>query len=271
MDWVKSLYTQRSRWLGPSGILDHHRARAASIGRLCGEGLKRILELGAGAGGAAAALADLGHHVTAVELRPLRATYARELAATPRAGTVEVIQGDFYTATIAGLFDIVAYWDGFGVGSDADQRRLLRRVAEEWLRADGCMLLDVYNPFPWARLAGQTQRHDEINAVQQRDFDMVGCRFIDRWCQLTTSPRPWRKASATTRQPISPSWSRGPDWPSSAWKSTVPTCPLDRTSDILLICSVMGSVTSPCSFPKVQKAEFRARGCFPARTGAVAW
>jgi len=56
MEWVKPFYSRWSVLLGPFGILVHHRARAASIRRLCGGGPKRILELGAGAGGAAAAL-----------------------------------------------------------------------------------------------------------------------------------------------------------------------------------------------------------------------
>ncbi|MFN5457566.1 MAG: hypothetical protein ACK5BX_41150, partial [Bradyrhizobium sp.] len=34
-----------------------------------------------------------------------------------------------YTIELAGRFDVVCYWDGFGIGSDADHRRLLRRIA----------------------------------------------------------------------------------------------------------------------------------------------
>jgi hypothetical protein len=80
MDWIEPFYTKRSEWMGPTGIFASHRARAASIERYSGAGKKRSLELGAGAGGTAAAMADLGHSVIAVELSPLRASFARELA-----------------------------------------------------------------------------------------------------------------------------------------------------------------------------------------------
>lgn len=55
--------------LAPLGFFPEHRARAAEIERFCGPGRKRILELGAGAGGTAAAMADLGHEVVAIEVQ----------------------------------------------------------------------------------------------------------------------------------------------------------------------------------------------------------
>ena len=80
---VAEFYTLQSRRFGPSGVLDHHRERADRLNLLAG-GRKpiRVLELGAGAGGTAAATAEIGHEVTAIELSPLRVEYARELAAT---------------------------------------------------------------------------------------------------------------------------------------------------------------------------------------------
>jgi protein-L-isoaspartate O-methyltransferase len=84
MDWVKEFYTRKSEWFSPTGVLEHHHARAANSERLCGPGVKRTLELGAGAGGTATAMADLGHTVVAVEQSPLRSAYAKDLAKTPR-------------------------------------------------------------------------------------------------------------------------------------------------------------------------------------------
>jgi protein-L-isoaspartate O-methyltransferase len=127
MDWAKRFYTRRSKWFGPTGIFPEHRARALEIERLCGRGRKRILELGAGTGGTAAAMADLGHEVVAIELSPVRAVFARELAAQGRT-SLTLLEADFYTVDVPSQFDVVCYWDGFGVGSDADQQRLLRRV-----------------------------------------------------------------------------------------------------------------------------------------------
>jgi predicted RNA methylase len=56
----------------------------------------RILDLGVGPGRTAAALADAGHNVVAVELNPTDAGYARELLKTPRKGRLEFLEADFY-------------------------------------------------------------------------------------------------------------------------------------------------------------------------------
>ena len=181
MDWVEPFYSRQSRWFGPPGIADYDRESAAAIEQFCGPGKKRILELGAGSGGAAAAMADLGHDVLAIELSPVRAANARTLAEQPRAGSVTVLEANFYTASLPERFDLVCYWLGFGVGSDADQRRLLRRVAREWLAPGGCMLLDVYLPWYWSRQAGEEQPFEAVQAVRRRLFDPLRCRFVEEW------------------------------------------------------------------------------------------
>lgn len=181
MDWVEPFYSRQSRLFGPPGIADYDRESAAAIERLCGPGTKRILELGAGAGGAAAAMADLGHDVLAVEISPPRASYARQLAQQPRAGRIAVLEADFYSVQIDQRFDLVCYWLGFGVGSDEDQRRILRRVAQEWLAPDGCMLLDVYLPWYWAHHAGEEMVVEPAHAVRRRTFDALQCRFVEEW------------------------------------------------------------------------------------------
>jgi SAM-dependent methyltransferase len=180
MDWVEGFYTRKSEWHGPSGILPHHEERAATINRLCGAEPKRVLELGAGAGGSAAATANLGHSVVAIELSPLRAAYAQDLANEPRAGALTVIHGDFYTVELDHPFDVVTYWNGFGVGTDADQRRLLKHI-RTWLTRGGVALVDVFSPWRWTREAGQTDRDEETGAMQQIDFDPIASRFLDRW------------------------------------------------------------------------------------------
>ena len=184
MEWVKEFYTRKSEWFGPSGILDHHRARAQKIERLGKRGHKRVLELGAGAGGSAAATAELGHTVVAIEISPLRAAYARELAVETRAGSLTVLEADFYAVDLAGKFDVVAYWNGFGIGSDADQRRLLDRISREWLTDEGCLLMDISAPWQWIRAAGTVERNEENGLMQRNDFDPVGCRFLDQWWKL---------------------------------------------------------------------------------------
>ena len=194
MDWASGFYTTRSSWFGPTGIFREHRARAAELERLCGPGPKRILELGAGSGGTAAAMADLGHTVVAVELSSVRAAHARDLAKSRQ--NVTVIEADFYAVNLQGPFDVVCYWDGFGVGDDADQRRLLQRVRTEWLAPHGAMLLDVFSPAFWAGRAGQRERLETVSrlvsgevrtvrldvpVLAEYDFDPVSFRFISKW------------------------------------------------------------------------------------------
>ena len=110
--WTGEFFcSTRSRWFGPTGIFEEHRVRAADIERLCGPGWKRILELGAGSGGTAAAMADLGHTVAAVELSSVRAVHARDLAKSRPNATV--LEADFYVVNLQGRFDVVGYTTGF--------------------------------------------------------------------------------------------------------------------------------------------------------------
>lgn len=180
MDWVKTFYARQDELLGvyTGDMADDGRRRAAAIGRLAGDGPKRVLELGAGGGQAAAATTDLGHDVVAVELVSAAAEHASRLANDRRTGSLTVISGDFYEVEPGGRFDVVCYWDGFGVGTDADQRRLLRRV-RNWLDAGGCALLDVNTPWYWASAAGREMRFGEV--ARRYGFDAEECRMLDRW------------------------------------------------------------------------------------------
>ncbi len=182
MEWVRDFYDLHQRWLagyylGP--ILDQHRDQAATVHAAVGLGPKRVLELGAGGSLAAAATADLGHEVVAVELVPAGAAHARMLASRPeRGGSLSVIEGDFYRVELAQTFDVVCYWDGFGIGSDADQRRLLRRMGD-WLAPDGRAVIDIFTPWHAVRMAGREVRFDRL--ARRYGFDPEGCRLIDSW------------------------------------------------------------------------------------------
>jgi len=188
-DWVRDFYTQATTWWGPDpqpeGV---HEERAETVERLGGPGPKRILDLGAGAGYSAAAMADRGHAVVAVECSPARARHAQELATVERRGSMVALEADFNRVELPERFDVVCLWEVFGLGSDADQRRLLRRIAQEWLVPGGCVLLDVYCPFRPARDAGTAQRLDPLQGVpgsvemwQRCHFDPLHCRWIDEW------------------------------------------------------------------------------------------
>ena len=178
--WARDFYVRQDEWADVSRdpITDMHRRNADLVHRLAGGKLGRALDLGAGGGQNAAALADLGYTVTAVELVPSVAQNALELAAQPRKGQLRVIVGDFYEVELPDRYDIVCYWDGFGVGSDDDQQRLLRRIAG-WLVPNGFALIEVYTPWYWAKASG---RETQFGGVCRRyGFDADGCRMLDTW------------------------------------------------------------------------------------------
>jgi SAM-dependent methyltransferase len=178
--WVRDFYAKQDEWADVSRdpITDMHRRNADLVQRLAGGRVGRVLELGAGGGQNAAALADLGYSVTAVELVPSVAQNALELAAEPRQGQLRVMVGDFYEVELPDRYDIVCYWDGFGVGSDDDQRRLLKRVAG-WLTPRGFALTEIYTPWYWAKASG---RETQFGGVCRRyGFDADGSRMLDTW------------------------------------------------------------------------------------------
>ena len=188
-DWISDFYDQAHDWWGDdpqeTGV---HPARVQTVARLVGPGPWRILELGAGGGNTSAALADAGHDVTAVELSPRRAGLAKKLAALPHAGRMSVHQADFLEIQLEGRFDLVCCWETFGVGPDAGQRRLLRRIAGDWLKPSGCALVEVYNPYKPAADAGKDIRlaplpgvPGSVEMIEKTHFDPLHNRWTDEW------------------------------------------------------------------------------------------
>jgi SAM-dependent methyltransferase len=188
VEWVAEFYRKqyewadwRTRWadFDPSRSDPH----VAAVARLAGEGPRRILELGAGTGTTAAALAHAGHDVVAIELQAMLAEYIGELAnGSTGSGSLVAIGGDFYEVDPGGPFDVVAYFDGFGIGTDDDQRRLLDRVVG-WLVPHGCALIDILTPWYWSKAAGNEEEFPEASGIRYRDrFDVEGSRMVeDMW------------------------------------------------------------------------------------------
>jgi len=190
MDWVRDFYEKqyawadwKTRWADPDLEAPGAVAHVAAIDRIAGPGAKRILELGSGVGTLAAALAHAGHSVVAVELLEELARNTQRLSADVRAGSLQAISGDFFEIELGARFDVVAYFDGFGIGSDDDQQRLLRRI-REWLARDGCALIDVLSPWYWANATGEGEEFPEGSGVWYRDsFDAEGSRMVEEMWQ----------------------------------------------------------------------------------------
>lgn len=180
MDWVPAFYAKQYELLDEADsweIQSVHRERASVVQALVAPPA-RVLELGAGGGQTAAALADLGYDVVANELLPEIAARAQALAEVPRSGVMTVLQGNFYEIEPGGTFDVVSYWDGFGIGRDADQRALLHRM-REWLSEGGRALIEIYTPWYWANAAGRTMTVG--GAGRRYEFDGLGSRMLDTW------------------------------------------------------------------------------------------
>ena len=113
-----------------------------------------------------------------MDVSPRAIAATRERARTHFRGPLQPILADFYQLELQGKFDVVSYFDGFGVGKDEDQRRLLRRVAG-WLELRGSALVEVYTPWYWAAAAGMEMQF--LDAWRRYGFDAAGERMLDTW------------------------------------------------------------------------------------------
>ena len=159
MKWVRDFYQYQAKWSGAywGDVQDVHREKVALVTEFVGDIPKRILELGAGGGQNAVAIAELGHEVVAVELLPDLVQHIQKLSEKHVKLNITVVEADFYQVEFVEQFDVVCYWDGFGIGADADQRRLLERISK-WLKKDGYALIDIYTPWHAATSVGYQQQ-----------------------------------------------------------------------------------------------------------------
>jgi SAM-dependent methyltransferase len=188
-NWIKEFYDQTGVWWGSeSEIPAEDELRARTVNRLGGPGLKRVLDLGCGAGHTAAATAALGHDVTGVDISSTRIQQAKENFPNSLNGPLRFIENDFFTIKLDGQFEVITYWDGFGVQSDADHRCLLRRIANEWLAPGGVCLIEVANTAWVASNTGKEMRlaplvgvPESVEMLRRWHFDVLHSRWIDEW------------------------------------------------------------------------------------------
>lgn len=109
----------------------------------------------------------------------------------PHEGSIEFVRADFYTVEFGRVFDVVCYWDGFGVGSDDDQIRLLRRIAHDWLGPDGRAIIEVFDPAGWAADDGLVEikepapeRGYEHRLGHCRSFEAATSTAVDAWWEV---------------------------------------------------------------------------------------
>lgn len=188
MDWVKAFYDAQNEWFGVylGAVEESHRERAILMNEMTDDLPKKVLELGAGGGQTAIALAELGHEVSTIELLEESVFHAQKLSHQMQVN-VTVQQGDFYTIDYQEPFDLICYFDSFGIGKDADQRRLLKRIAT-WLKPNACAIIEVGATWYWAGLANG-RKMDLGACFRAYSFDAQNATLIDSW---------WRKEDPET-------------------------------------------------------------------------
>jgi SAM-dependent methyltransferase len=191
--WCKDFFDTASNWWPRPVTGATDQDRLTLLRHFAGPPPKKVLELGSGSGTTAAATAAAGYLVLGVEISETRVKQARDLAlATVNAHSgvcaPSFIEADFYTVNLTPDFDVVTYWNGFGVGSDQDQRLLLTRISREWMTPGGCLIMDIYAPWRWARIAGN--RYEVGDLVCENSFDPTHSRFVERWYRKQEPDRP---------------------------------------------------------------------------------
>ncbi len=153
--------------------------RVQWIHRVSGISGGRILELGAGGGQFAVAASQQGYLVTAIEKEPEFVEHIQELSQHSKCENLTIVKSDFYAVVLEGVFELICYWDGFGIGSDNDQRFLLQKISN-WLAPGGSVFLEIFTPWYWANEAVGVQ-FDIGVATRQYGFDAKKCAMTDTW------------------------------------------------------------------------------------------
>lgn len=141
------------------------------------------LELGSGIGLTAIGLSQRGVQVTAVDFDKTVVQIARSHNRHYGA-QVDFIQADFYDLDLDRDFDLVYYLDGFGIGDDGDQVRLLEKMAG-WINDGGRIYIEVYQPNHWKRAAG-IEMPLPSHLVRKYSYDALTDTMIDQWRDLRT-------------------------------------------------------------------------------------
>ncbi|MGG2936111.1 class I SAM-dependent methyltransferase [Bacillus pacificus] len=147
---------------------------AKEVKEQIGHPFQSMLELGAGNGGFARAMSKLRVKMTTVELVPELVMFAKEHSTND----IEIHCADFYKINFEEKFDVVSYLDGFGVGTDDEQLILLKRI-KNWMKDDGCALIDIYQPLYWKKVSGQEMLLS--SAMRKYEYDSINERMLDHW------------------------------------------------------------------------------------------
>ena len=175
-NWVKPFYKRQFELYSPSyKISEYDMSLSNEIIDQVGKPFNTILELGAGNGRLARALATFEKEVTTIELVPEIVESAKQ----SYSDKVNSLCGNFYTIELVESFDVILYMDGFGIGTDIEQIKLLKRIYN-WLTEDGIGLIDIYQPKYWQKVNGIKMSPNE-GVLREYGYDGQTNRMIDTW------------------------------------------------------------------------------------------
>lgn len=163
--WVEPFYRKQFEWMNHNvDMKEDYNELARELKEQVGKPFSEMLDIGAGRGDLAKTLAESGVKMTTLELVPELVQFAKNRSN----GLVTSHCGDFYTFELKEIFDVVGYFDGFGIGTDEDQLRLLLRI-RKWMKEDGCALVDIYQPRYWQQVDGREMTVHDANRVYRYD------------------------------------------------------------------------------------------------------
>src|SRR5690625_8049361 len=79
------------------------------------------------------------------------------------------ICGDFYEIVLDDFFNLVYYMDGFGIGTDNDQIKLLKRI-HNWLKTNETALIYICTTWYWSKITGQVMTINNVTRKYDIDF-----------------------------------------------------------------------------------------------------
>lgn len=110
--------------------------------------------------------------------------------------SITALCGNFYDIEILQTFDMILYIDGFGVGEDDNQLKLLHRI-HNWLNDDGIALIDIYHPTYWKKANGQEMTPTGDQTIERRyGYDEINNRMTDTWWHTDTPTQTYTQSLA---------------------------------------------------------------------------
>jgi len=180
MDWVKNFYNKQYLYL-PVNDSDYYNRKFLLLKRVLNGNLsdKKCLELGGGRGEFLLLAAKEHLRTSMVDISKKACAVARKK--TKGYDHINVICTDFYEylASNKSCFDIICYWDGFGIGSDEEQETLLRLINES-LTSKGMAIIEIYSPYFWINFNNYVINISH-NVKRKYNFNLYKSILLDNW------------------------------------------------------------------------------------------